>query len=144
MRTIETTVTIAAPPRVVWQILVEFEEYQEWNPFIVWAEGSATVGATIKAHITPPGQKGMTHRPVIADADPESRLRWVGTLPIPGLFSGTHEFLLDQENGGTRLVHREEFTGLLVPFLGGTLRRTEVGFGELNRALKERAENRVS
>jgi hypothetical protein len=51
-----------------------------------------------------------------------------------------HEFLLEPVHGPTRLRHRERFTGLLVPFLTRTLRRTARGFEELNQALKQRAE----
>jgi hypothetical protein len=40
----------------------------------------------------------------------------------------------------TALRHRERFTGILVPFLRTTLRRTARGFAELNQALKERVE----
>ena len=40
----------------------------------------------------------------------------------------------------TRYVQREEFHGVLVPFVGGMLRDTERGFEEMNAALKARAE----
>jgi hypothetical protein len=42
---------------------------------------------------------------------------------------------------GTRLVHAEEFTGLLVPVLAKTLdKKTRAGFEAMNVAMKERIE----
>jgi hypothetical protein len=35
---------------------------------------------------------------------------------------------------------RERFSGVLVPFTGGLLAKTRLGFEAMNRALKERAE----
>ena len=45
--------------------------------------------------------------------------------------------------GRTKLMHGEDFSGLLVPLLGGTLKATEVGFAQLNEALKTRAEGKA-
>lgn len=73
--------------------------------------------------------------------DPQKELRWRGSLPIPGLFVGEHYFVLEPTaEGGTRLVHGENFTGLLVPLVGGMLADTEEGFKLMNTALKERCE----
>jgi hypothetical protein len=106
VRTIDTSIVIDSPPAAVWEILVDFAAYEQWNPFI------------------PPGR----------------RLEWHGVLRVPALFAARHEFVLEPVDGGTRLLHREVFTGLLVVFLRRTLRRTEAGFTALNRALKERVE----
>lgn len=38
------TVDIDAPPEVVWQVLTEFDAYEDWNPWIIEAEGGAEVG----------------------------------------------------------------------------------------------------
>ena len=45
--------------------------------------------------------------------------------------------------GRTKLTHGEDFSGLLVPLLGSTLKATVVGFGQLNEALKTRAEGKA-
>jgi hypothetical protein len=140
MYTIETSVDIAAPPECVWGVLVGLAEYAEWNPFMPYAEGEVTAGRTIKVLIRPPGDEGMVHQPTIVVAEPGKRLQWLGKVAVPGLFSACHEFVLEPVTTGTRLRHREEFTGVLVPFLRGTLRRTEEDFHAMNRALKDRAD----
>lgn len=142
MRTIETEIVIDASPLAVWDIIVDFDRYHEWNPFIPRGAGRPEIGTTLVLDIQPPDDKVRTQRPTVLVASPGEHLRWRGTLPVPGLFTARHEFLLEPAGAaGTRLRHREDFTGILVPFLGGTLKRTEHGFHALNEALKKRAEH---
>jgi hypothetical protein len=140
MHTVDTTITIDAPPETVWEMIVAFDQYDEWNPFILDGEGTAAVGNQLRLEIRPPGDKAMTHHPIVQVADPGRHLQWLGTLKSPKLFAARHEFLLEPDGEGTRLRHREYFSGVLVLFLKKTLQRTEEGFHALNRALKERAE----
>jgi hypothetical protein len=140
--TIHTSVTIAAEPRAVWEVLVDFAAYHEWNPFVLEAEGDARVGSVLTVRIQPPGGKAMTHRPTVIAAEPGARLRWHGRLPIPGLFDARHEFALLPQGDGTLFRHSEVFDGLLVPVLRSTLERTEHGFHAMNQAIRTRATSR--
>jgi hypothetical protein len=83
----------------------------------------------------------MTFRPTVLAAQPGELLRWLGRLIVPGIFDGTHQFTLEDLGGRTRLTQSETFRGLLVPFSGSTMTRTEAGFDALNLALKDRAEH---
>lgn len=68
-------------------------------------------------------------------------LRWLGRLLVPGLFDGEHSLLVEPlDRNRSRFVQSERFSGLLVGLLGGVLGKTEAGFEQMNRALKERAE----
>ena len=70
---------------------------------------------------------------------------WLGHLGLPCIFDGRHIHeieVLGPER--VRYMQREEFTGVLVPLLGGMLRDAERGFGAMNAALKERAESLAS
>jgi hypothetical protein len=83
----------------------------------------------------------MTFRPRVSDASPEKRLRWIGHLMMPGLCDAEHEFLLTPSaGGGTELMQRETFRGVLVPLLGSMLEPTREGFEAMNKALRERVE----
>jgi hypothetical protein len=144
VHTIDTGVTIRAAPSEVWAVLVDFDRYAEWNPFILRAEGNAVEGNVLKLHIRPPGGNGMDHQPTLLIAEPTRHLCWLGTAFLPWLFAARHEFIVETIDEGTRLRHREVFTGLLIPFLQQTLRRTEAGFEMLNQALKERVETGLS
>ena len=140
--TIDTSITIAAPPDAVWSVLVDLDRYHEWNPFVVEAAGEPTVGSVLTVRIMPPGDRATTHRPTVVAVEPGRLLRWHGRVAVPGLFDARHEFAVDPQGDGTLLRHSEVFRGLLVPFLRATLRRTEQGFHAMNEALRTRVENR--
>src|SRR3954463_1293503 len=92
-----------------------------------------------------PGGKPMTFTPRVTHVEPGRRLAWLGRLGIPGLFDGAHSFTLEPlDDSHTRLVQSESFTGILVWFSGGLLKKTEAGFQAMNDALKERLMTTVS
>lgn len=86
----------------------------------------------------------MTFRPKVLVAEPNTELRWLGRLLIPGLFDGEHYFRLSSLGSNrTRLVHGERFSGVLVPFAKSSLESaTRAGFEAMNKALKARAEGK--
>src|SRR5215469_1370295 len=140
MRSISTDVEISASPERVWAVLADLASYPQWNPFIRSASGELAEGAGLTLRLVPAEGRAMTFRPTVLAARPGELLRWIGRLIVPGIFDGTHQFALEDLGGRTRLIQSETFRGLLVPFTGKTIARTEVSFHALNRALKERAE----
>jgi hypothetical protein len=142
-REIKTTIEIDAPANTVWAVLTDFSRYSEWNPFIRSIHGNATQGERLEILIHPPGGNAMTFRPVILALQPEAELRWMGRLMLPGIFNGEHQFQLEPiDEGRTRLIHRETFSGLLVPLLWRNLdTQTRQGFEAMNHALKQRVES---
>ena len=72
----------------------------------------------------------------------EIEFRWVGHLLVRGLFEGEHIFEISASAAeGVRLVHREEFRGVLVPLFWSSLdTHTRQGFEAMKAALKKRAE----
>lgn len=139
-RKIETSVSIAAAPSRVWSILMDFDAYPSWNPFIRSLKGEKRLGGRLEATMTLPGRKPQTFKPVVIAYAPEQAFRWRGSLPIPGLFTGEHRFALHPDQAGTRFEQSEVFTGFLIPFVGSVLDATELGFRSMNEALKARAE----
>ena len=141
MRTISREIRIDAPPAEVWAVLSDLSRWHEWNPFIREAAGEARAGERLTLRMFPPNGKPMTFRPKVLAAEPGRELRWLGHLLIPGLFDGEHVFALSGDGGGTTLVQSENFKGILLPLLAGTLKSTELSFEALNAALKERVES---
>ncbi len=140
--TISTETTIDASPETVWRVLTNFARFAEWNPFMDRAHGLAVVGEHLTIHMQPKGGRGMTFKPRVLVAEPGRELRWLGKLGPGGLFDGEHVFRLTAlPSGGTGLLQEEHFRGILVGVMGGTLKRTEESFQELNAALKDRAES---
>jgi uncharacterized protein YndB with AHSA1/START domain len=50
MREIRTEIDIAAPVTKVWNILTDFNQWNEWNPIVNQASGLATSGAKLTTH----------------------------------------------------------------------------------------------
>ena len=140
---IETQITVEAPPIRIWQILTDFPTMSSWNPFIRSISGALTPGTQLSVQIEPPGRAVMTFNPTVLVADRERELRWIGTVLARGVFAGEHYFVLQPiGQSATRLRHGEIFSGLLAPILmrGTMLQATKQGFAEMNDALKKRAE----
>ena len=141
MRTIEHAVEIDASPERVWEVLTDFEAYDEWNPFLTHVDGRPEEGARLKVTFQPPGGRRVRMRPTLKAVTPLRELRWLGRAGIPGLFDGEHRFAIDILGGGrTRLVQSEVFHGLLVPLFKTTIARAALGFAAMNEAMKARAE----
>ncbi|HXV94113.1 MAG TPA: SRPBCC domain-containing protein [Pseudonocardia sp.] len=142
MKTLETRIDIAAPPLAVWEVLTDLARYAEWNPFVLEASGEVAVGARLHVRIRPEGGRAMTFRPTVTAAEPGRRFAWLGRLwGVPGLFDGAHRFELEPIDGGTRLVHAEDFRGVLVPLVARSLETgSRAGFEAMNLALARRVE----
>ena len=138
---INDEIEIGAPAEAVWKALTDFESFREWNPFIRPVVGTASEGAELRVQIRPPGGRATAFRPRVTVAEANRELRWRGRLWLPGLFDGEHIFEIEPLGPGrVKFVQREVFSGLLVPFMAKSIDQTQLGFGEMNRALKERVE----
>ena len=139
---LHTEIEIDAPAESVWNVLTDLEHYREWNPFITESAGEVAVGNKLTNRMEPPGGRAMTFTPVVTAVEPAQTFEWLGRLGVPGVFDGRHRFeLAATPSGGTRVVHGEHFTGLLVRFMRTSLdSRTLAGFEAMNAALKTRAE----
>lgn len=141
MKTIQTEILIDAEVSKVWDILMDFETYPKWNPFIKSISGEQKIGEKLTVSIKPPGGNGMTFKPKILAIHPPKEFRWKGQLGIPGIFDGEHFFLLEASQAGkTQLIHGENFSGILTSLFGKTLEKTQEGFELMNKALKQECE----
>lgn len=142
-KSVYSSIIINATPYKVWNILMNFEQYPAWNPFITFITGNPNVGNTITATICPPGQKPMQFKPTVLQYKKNTEFRWIGTMGIPHIFDGEHVFQLqDNNNGTTTLHHFEYFRGVLVPFFKKMLEQNTLqGFEAMNLALKHQAES---
>jgi hypothetical protein len=136
---ISTSIQIEANPEQVWNILTNFENYSQWNPFIIRATGQAVEGSRLEGDFRPVGAKPTTLRPVLVKVVPDQELRWVGRIGVGGLFDVEHIFSIEQLSlGRVKLTQQEKFSGLFVPFF--RFDGTRAAFTLMNQALKERVE----
>jgi len=144
METIHTTIDIDATPQEVWEVLIDFDSHERWNPFFARINGSPSVGEQIGITARKPdGSGGVKFSPTILEVEPAVRLRWKGKLLVKGLFDGEHIYeLAALPDGGTRFDHSENFSGVLIPLMGKVLADTEAGFNAFNAALADEVDAR--
>jgi uncharacterized protein YndB with AHSA1/START domain len=79
---LHTTIEIDATPERVWHVLTDFAAYPDWNPFITRASGTARPSERLHLRMQPPGGRSATLRPIVLEADPGRRLRWLANQLI--------------------------------------------------------------
>jgi hypothetical protein len=147
MKNIFTVIEIKAPLEVVWNALADFADYSSWNTLIAPVNGVLAEGCSIKIRISPPGRKSSPYRVRIVKIERGRELKWKGRFGCPGLIDGLHAFQLYKiDDEVTRVVQRESFSGLLVPFVWRTYLNTSLrqGFEASNLGLKRYLEQRLA
>lgn len=142
MITIETNVLIDSTTEKIWTILTNFEEYEQWNPFMTKVIGNANLGSKIEVNIKTISGKKRTYFPIITRYETNKELRWKGKSFLPGIFDGERIFLLEKFNDCKILFsHKEIFSGLGVRLVRNKLDESlRESFVRMNEALKVRSE----
>lgn len=140
---ISTEIELDAPAAAVWDALLDFEKYPEWNPFIARVEGRATPDAELVVTLTTGDGGETTIRPRVSRVDSERELAWKSHLWFRGVLDGEHVFrLIALDERRTRLVNSEKFSGVLLSYMGRRLTQYARGFVGMNEALKRRVEGK--
>ena len=143
MKNIQTEILINTNITKVWDVLMNFDSYPKWNPFITSISGEPKLGKILTVSINPPEGKGMTFKPTILTLESNKEFRWKGKLGINGIFDGEHYFILEfLENDKTNFIHGEKFSGLLVPLVGKMLDKTKKRFQLMNESIKNECERK--
>ncbi|HEY5648179.1 MAG TPA: SRPBCC domain-containing protein [Nitrospiria bacterium] len=138
MREIRTEIEINASINTVWRILTDLNNWKAWNP-IKEARGVATPGAQLT--ITMGG--GRQYQPIVTEVREPKSFRWRGKMMAGFLMTNDKAFELEKAGSGTRLIHRERFSGLLVPLFWGKMNQgVPPMLKSMNESLKKEAEKR--
>ena len=142
MREIRTEIEIAAPVTKVWSILTGFDNWKEWNPIVNQASGVAPPGSKLSMTMCcGDGKEGNKYMPVVTNVEDPKSFRWRAIMMAGFLFTNDKVFELEETGPGTRLVHIEAFSGILVPLFWGKMEKSITPMLEsMNDALKIKAE----
>lgn len=143
MKTITTEINISAPPKKVWDILTDINNWQTWSSVIIKSQGVASMGA--KLNITMIGKKegvdGPNYSPIITKLEEERNLSWTATMMAGFIMTNGKILELEETPTGTRLIHKETFSGLMSVIMWSHM---ETGvppmLNAMNKALKDLAE----
>ncbi|MBR9676096.1 SRPBCC domain-containing protein [Candidatus Woesearchaeota archaeon] len=140
---IHSQVVIKSSSKKVWEILKKFDKYKNWNPFMKFLEGKLVDDGNLVVYMKPPGMRGVTIKPKIFLVDEGKSFAWRGKMFMKGLFDATHYFSIEHlNNREVVFTQKEIFKGFLVPMFNGVIENTRIGFEEMNRELRKKAEKK--
>jgi hypothetical protein len=129
-------VVIRAGAERVWRLLTDAKSFPRWNSTVSGIEGEIREGARLRLHV--PGTE-RTFTPRVSGVVPGERMAWIGGFAP--LFKGVRTFELKPLHDGTiRFAMRERFSGVLLPFLKGSMPDFGPVFERFAEDLKHEAE----
>lgn len=137
------TVEIAAPAQFVWDVLVDYERYREWNPYTVEVATSLEIGAPIDLTLPAYDGSGQTFstREFIRVVEPPHHLRYDNGDQIPGVLGVRDQWITEVGPGRCTYSTTDTISGehadLAMEMTGDWIK---AGFDAVAVALKERAE----
>lgn len=138
MKSYGATITIAASPEKIWNILTDAPNFPKWEPNVIRIEGKITAGEkiTVYTKLSPNRAFPVT----VTEFVPAKRMVWSSEMPL-GLFKGERIFTLTPTGDGkVEVATREEFSGLLLPLIGRTIPDLSESFRNFAQGLKRAAE----
>lgn len=136
-------VEIDAPQSLVWDVLVDYGRYPEWNPYTVRVDTSLEVGADVVLHLPDPASPGSTFTTteVMRVIDAPRHLQYDTADNLPGIFAVRDQWVEDLGDGRssyrTTDVFSGEFAQVAYDLQGAWVK---AGFDAVAHALKARAE----
>ncbi|MEV7398213.1 SRPBCC domain-containing protein [Aeromicrobium sp. NPDC092404] len=136
------TVEIDAPASFVWDVLVDYPRYPEWNPYTIAVTTALEVGERIDLTLPEPDGSGtFVNREYIRVIDPPYHLRYDTGDEMEGIFAVRDQFItelgLDRCAYATTDTLSGEHAGLVMELNGAWVK---AGFDSVAHALKARAE----
>ena len=137
---IQTVIDIDACPADIWQVLVDFDSYPDWNPMLGKVQTRLETGAQVRMEVLRGESNPLKLSANITSLKDAEEVVWRGGNAL--VISGEHYFRIEQlDKQHCRLHHGENFKGLLVPLLRPTLRKASALYEAMNRALKQRVDH---
>lgn len=112
------TVEIHAPVATVWEVLVDFERYGEWNAFTPSVVCDGTLGSSVTIRVCFEGAGPRRQVEVLNVLEPPHRLAWgviMGTRAL--LVANRYQELEAIDAGRTRYTTIDYVSGLLAPLV---------------------------
>lgn len=149
MKELRTEIDIAAPTTKVWSILTDFNNWKEWNPIVNDASGVASrdskLSITMVSDEGKGGKDGPKYMPVVTNTEEPKYFRWRAKMLGGILFTNDKVFELEEIDTGTRLIHKELYSGIMATLFWNKLNSAVPSMlSSMNGALKNIAEKNPS
>ena len=141
---ISAGIDIDAPAALVWQILMDFDQYSQWNAFCPRVATDFQLGSPVDMQVRlVPGKKPMRQVEYLNMVEPGHRFAWGYAMGGPLILQANrYQTVTDIGDGRSRYDTTDKFCGLLVPLMNLLYaRHIQQGFEDTARGLKARAES---
>ena len=137
------SVEIATPASFVWDVLVDYARYSEWNPYTIAVETTLEIGDRIDLTLPDPdGSDGtILNREYIRIVDPPHHLRYDTGEEYPGLLGMRDQYVTELGPDRCSYYTTDTLSGELADLVMETNGDwIKAGFDSVAHALKTRAE----
>lgn len=133
--------TIRASPDRIWALLTDAVGFPRWNSTVTSIEGEIAEGRALKLKVPAAGDR--VFKPKVSKVEPGKSMIWSdGMAPM---FKGVRTFTLTPKgDGSTEFSMKEEFSGILLPMIRGSLPDFAPVFETYAEDLKRAAEGPAS
>lgn len=108
---------IQAPAAAIWSLLTNANDFPRWNSTVTRVDGRIREGEQLRLYV--PGTD-RTFTPRVSGVVPNKGMTWTGGFsPV---FKGVRTFeLRPRDDGSTDFAMEERFSGLMLPFVRGSM-----------------------
>ena len=144
MKEIRTEIEINAPVSKVWDIISNLDEWASWNKMVTDASGKITQGATLSITMRGKSEGGEhSYAPTVIECDAPNSFRFRASMGNRLMMTNYKICELQENEGSTKFIHIEQFSGLMVPFIWKKMEQgVPMMLAMINKNLKQQAESK--
>ncbi len=141
MKIIESRIEIKSPKSLVWEVLLDFDNYHKWNPFTPKIETDLRVGTPVHLHVDmKQNKKTSIQTETLLWVDEGKSIAWGITKTFP-VRTERAQILEALDANTTSYYTYDKFWGILVPIVMlGFKKDIQKGFDAVALGLKTRCE----
>jgi len=115
--TCRVELNIRASAASIWSLLTDAKDFPRWNSTVTRVEGEIREGERLRLHVL---GTDRTFTPKVSGVVANQRMTWTGGFsPV---FKGVRTFeLMPCDDGSTEFAMEERFSGLMLPFVKGSM-----------------------
>lgn len=138
MKSYRATVNIKASPDTIWQVLINGDNYPDWDPGMDRVDGTIALGESVKFFTKMSPDRAFPAK--VTTFEPGQKMVLTGGMPL-GLFKSerTHS-LTPNADGSVNFETQEIFSGLLLPLFGNNIPDLTEVFENFAAGLKMQSE----
>ena len=111
---VSAEIVINASTEKVWSVLMDKSVYREWNTVLIPVKGDLKVGSKVEYEFhQDENTKSVIPSKVLAIEENKILNQGGG---IPGVLTYNHKYILEKNEGGTKVIIHEDYKGVGVPF----------------------------